>query len=253
MQSLRGVSLPDAEVMALLRDDFVVGWRNIQADTHVGLSQGYARNQTAVGTTNGAGGRNVQLIVMAADETVLHVLPGFWHPEDLARELRFARALHRLWLDDGRSLDEKRRLYAAMHRAHVRGFTAETIARSDWQDFDRATELARAQQQARDTTVVPGDGASTPAAAGVSLKPLCVLVHDRMLARPFRQLAEFDMESFVDYGRPYYDNNGGIDHGHAFPAAERANRKRELEQAKADAAAAKAAKAMAATPALARR
>src|SRR5262245_17948687 len=126
--------------MGLLRDEFVVGWRNIQTDEHVGMSQGYCRDQTAVGTTNGAGGRNVQLIVMAADETVLHVLPGFWHPEDLARELRFARTLHRLWLDDQRTLADKQRLYAAMHRAHVRGFSADTIARSDWQDFDRTVE-----------------------------------------------------------------------------------------------------------------
>ena len=41
------------------------------------------------------------------------------------------------------------------------------------------------------------------------------------------------MESFVDYGRAYYDNNAGFDKGRTFARAERMNRKREREQEKA--------------------
>lgn len=223
------MSLPDDEVVDLLCDDFVVGWRNIQKDEHVGLSKGYRKSQTAVGTTNGAGGRNVQMIVLAEDETVLHVLPGFWHPGDLARELRFARTLHRLWSDVTRTQYEKERMYVLEHRSHVRGFSVDTLARSGWQSFDRAAEWRR-RSELRDTFMRAADGEIVEDGRGPELKPLCLLVHERMVARPFVRFADFDVESFVDYGRPYYDNNAWVDKGKSFPAAERVNKKRETEQ-----------------------
>jgi hypothetical protein len=241
MQSLRGVSLPDDEVMNLLQHDFVVTWRNIQKDGFVGLSQGYRADQTAIGTTNGAGGRNVQLVILAPDETVLHVLPGFWHPEDLANELRFARALYLLWLDENKTPVQKQAMYLAMHRAHVRAFDKDTIARSDWQGFDRWEEQSRVTTGPRDTAVMGADGKPLTEKHGVMLKPLCVLVHDRMMSRPFQKYAQFDFESFVDYGRPYYDNNVGMDKGKSFPAAQHANEQRERDRAKAAAEEAKAA------------
>src|ERR1043166_5622888 len=188
MQSLRGVSLPDDEVMELLQRDFVVTWRNIQKDGYVGLSHGYRTDQTAIGTTNGAGGRNVQLVILAADETVLHVLPGFWHPEDLANELRFARALHQLWLDENKTPAQKQAMYMVLHRAHVRGFDKDTLARSDWQSFDRWEEMRRAQTGGRDPALTGAEGKPLTDKRGVQLKPLCVLVHDRMAARPFEKL-----------------------------------------------------------------
>jgi hypothetical protein len=240
LQSLRGVTLPDDEVMALLRDEFVVGWRNIHKDEFVGLSHGYKKTQTAIGTTNGAGGRNVQLVVMAHDGTVLHVLPGFWHPEDLAGELRWARTLHRLWLDAGKSRDEKVKMLELMRRRHVRGFSPDMIARSDWQGFDRWFEMERQQKEPRDTVARDADGAPVMRGVAFELKPVCVLVHDRMAARPFQQFDAFDMERFVDYGRPYYDNNEGLDKGKSFPAAVKSNERREREKAATEAAAAKA-------------
>ncbi len=226
MQSLRGVSLPNREVLELLQSSFVVGWTNIQKEMHVGMSHGYRCDQTAVGTTNGAGGRNLQLVVLAADGTVLHVLPGFWHPEDLVTELRFALDVHRLWQDPASTRAQKERMFAALHRQRVRNFSADTIARSAWQDFDENTELARYRMQPRDTVSLDADG--TP-----KVKPLCVVVHERMAARPFAQFTAFDMESFVDYGRPFYDNNAWFDKGREFKAAEQANKKRQKEQAKA--------------------
>ncbi len=227
MQSLRGVSLPNENVMALLRTSFVVGWTNIQKASHVGMSHGYRCNQTAVGTTNGAGGRNVQLVVLAADGTVLHVLPGFWHPDDLVRELRFAQDLYRLWGDSSLDRPAKERYCAAMHRAHVRGFSAATIARSAWQGFDEREELGRYQGHPRDSIVLDESGQP-------HVKPLCQLVHDRMQALPFVALADFDMESFVDYGRAFYDNNAWVDRGREFKAAVQANVARERQLAKAE-------------------
>src|SRR6476659_10094618 len=151
MQSLRGVTLPNPEVMALLQDRFVVGTRNIEREQHVGLSQGYSCNQTAVGTTNGAGGRNVQILVLAADETVVHALPGFWHAEDLCNELRLGLELHQLYCDDDRPLAQKQVMLSVLHRAHLRHHGEREALRGDWQGFDRNHELDRSTREARDT------------------------------------------------------------------------------------------------------
>lgn len=233
MQSLRGVSLPNQQVIDLLHDEFVVGWSNIQKESHVGLSHGYRCDQTAVGTTNGAGGRNVQLVVLDADGTVLHVLPGFWHPDDLVDELRFALDVHRLWHRDDLDRAQKERWFATLHKARVRGLSADTIARSAWQDFDERHELSRYSEKPRDSIALDDQGKP-------HVKPLCTLMHERMAARPFVALEDFDMESFVDYGRPYYDNNSWLDKGREFRAAVRANAAREKAEARRAAELAKA-------------
>ena len=233
------MSLPNDEVLQLLSDNFVLGHKNIHKEEHVGMSHGYTCKQTAVGTTNGAGGRNVQLVVMASDLTVLHVLPGFWHPDDLIRELNFARQLHRLYRDDAMDDEQKQRFAEVLRASHTRGFSDDTIARSDWQGFDRREELNRYRKGPRDTVVL--DSFGRPA-----LKPVCQVVHDRMadsIAEHGFQRYDarkkksddprfFDLATFVDYGRPYYDNNAWIDRGHEFPAAKRANAKRQKAEAK---------------------
>ena len=73
------------------------------------------------------------------------------------------------------------------------------------------------------------------------LKSVVQVVHERLLARPFRKMADFGMEEFVDYGRSFYDNNAGFDKGRDFPRAAKANEKREKEEAKELALAAQAA------------
>lgn len=224
------MTLPNEEVLDLLNDRFVLGVRNIERESHVGLSHGYKPTQTAVGTTNGAGGRNVQLIVMAADETVLHVLPGFWHAEDLLAELRLALEIHALHGNDALPKDRKVAMYRALHRSFVHRLTPESVARSSWQAFDTHAEVERARREARDTMVLDDKGLPLLG----QMKPVNQLVHERMTTRPFRKLAAFDMEAFVDYGRAFYDNNQGLDDGKPFARAEQANRKREREQAKAE-------------------
>lgn len=220
------MTLPDPEVQRVLANEFVLGWQNIEKAEHVGLSHGYRKDQTAVGTTNGAGGRNLQIVLMAPDSTVLHVLPGFWHPEDLVVELEFARALYRLWLDEGRTHAAKVAMFTAMHRAFLHRLSPATIARSDWQSFDAAAELERVGRgEVRDTVVADASGPP-------KMKPVCQLLHERMAQRPFQKLADFDMESYVDYGRAFYDNNEWLDKGRSFPGAAAANLKREREQAR---------------------
>jgi hypothetical protein len=219
------VTLPNEEVMQLLNERFVVGARNIERDAHVGMSHGYRPDQTAVGTTNGAGGRNVQLLVLAHDQTVVHALPGFWHAEDLLAELRLALELHRLHVDDSLPADQKRVMFATLHRAHLRRHGDAAARRGAWQDFDVGHELARAEREPRDTVTTGPNGHRT-------VKTIPQLVHERLLARPFLPLADFGMEEFVDYGRPWYDNNQGLDKGRRFSRAEHANEERERAEQK---------------------
>ena len=222
--------------MDLLRERFVLGQTNIQREKHVGLSLGYACNQTAVGTTNGAGGRNVQILVLDDDLTVLHALPGFWHAEDLHAELRLGLEIAQVHDDERLDPQQKQAMFAALHRSHLARHGVAATERGAWQHFDRDYELARADQGPRDSVLLPVDGPR-------SLKAIPALVHERLLARPFRKLADFDMEGFVDYGRPFYDNNAGLDKGRNFAAAAAANAKRQREQAKTARAAAKDGKA----------
>lgn len=228
------MTLPNEEVMEMLAERFVVGARNIEREGHVGLSHGYACDQTAVGTTNGAGGRNVQIVVMATDETVVHALPGFWHAADLLPELRLALELHRLHVEESLAPAAKLAMFEVLHKSHLRRHGEEATRRGDWQNFDRAYELARADKEVRDTVILDPAGPR-------KLKAIPELVHERLLARPFRKLADFDMDRFVDYGRPYYDNNMGLDDGRNFPRAAQTNQKREREREKAEREAAKVA------------
>ena len=128
------MTLPDDEVLTFLDDNFVLGTKNIQKELHVGLSHGYSPKQSAVGTTNGAGGRNVQFVVMAPDETVLHVLPGFWHKEDLLTELRFALELDKLYRSESITMRRKLEMLPLMHQAHLRRHGLVVAGRRAMQD-----------------------------------------------------------------------------------------------------------------------
>ena len=219
------MTLPNEKVLELLKRDFVVGWNNIEREEFCGTSSGYSRRQSAIGTTNGAGAHNVQMFVLSADGVVLHALPGFWHPDDLTAELRFAQVIDRLWRDQTRSRQEKECLFEKLHDLELRKQSEITTARSDWQSFDASAELRRvAKNEVRDTVVHKATGK-------VAMKPLNVLVHERMAARPFVPFAEFDTASFVDYGLRHYDNNRRVDStGRRFVKQERLMMKRNRER-----------------------
>lgn len=196
-----------------LQSQWIVGWKNIITESYVGDSHGYTCEETSVGTTNGAGGRNVQLFMIAPDGVVIHALAGFWHPEDLLRELRFARQkLLPLWQDPTLPRDVKDRTYANLHALEVAGHSRATRMRSSWQGFDAKNELARFEEQgSRDTVALDAEGQPIEKGNGYQLKTLDVLVHERMAARPFVPFADFDVMAFADYGRRYYDNNKKVD------------------------------------------
>lgn len=229
------MSLPREPVFSLLESDFVVGWHNIIEKEYVGESFGYTCEQTSVGTSNGAGPHNVQMFVLAEDLTVLHALPGFWHPEDLAQELRFAKVLHRLWNDKSRSRQQKDELFQKLQLAEFKLHSAETTARSGWQGFDAANERRRITSgQKRDTVLTASlnakDGKKRRKA---KMKPINQLVHERMAQRPFVPFGEFDTAEFADYGRVFYDNNKRVDgKGRVFQTPRRAAKIKVKEERK---------------------
>ena len=205
------MSLPDDAVYPILEKDFVLGWKNIRREDYVGASFGYSKKHACVGTTNGAGAHNVQIFVLSPDLVVLHALPGFWHPEDLARELRFAKALLRLWEDDTRTDAQKQAMYRRLQLTELRYQPAAMYARSDWQEFDKTREGAALASKDRDTFRHTEDGKVKRTARGEPiLKALNVLTHERMAQRPFLRFEEFDFARFIDYGRKFYDNNLGV-------------------------------------------
>jgi len=225
----------------MLQSDFEVGWYDIRRQDYVGYSSGYSyKSHCAVGTTNGAGAHNVQIFVLSPDKVVLHALPGFWAPEDLARELRFAKVLYRLWQDDDRTLAEKRDMCRRLQTLEPRNHPVEMYARSAWQGFDAAAEGSKRGQRdtilSVQTPALSGNLAGAlrrlsmraGARAGKVMKPLNLLVHERMAARPFVPFDDFDIEEFVDYGRLSYDLNARHGKGVRFSGQAALKKKRRI-------------------------
>ncbi|MEM7199103.1 MAG: hypothetical protein AAF628_02490 [Planctomycetota bacterium] len=232
------MSLPDERVLGLLREHYVVGWSNIYKAPYVGYSAGYSPKQSAVDTTNGAGAHNLQLLVLGPDRTVVHALAGYWAPEDLAHELEFARVLWRLWRDDQRSVEEKRRWARLLQLQESRRERWRRGGRNEWQGFDAVAERARLASEERDTFA-----AATPR-RGRRLKSPAVVQHERLAARPFVRLADFDLRGFVDYGRHHYDLNARVDEaGRHLPGQDRIRARRAVLEQRAARAAKKRTKA----------
>lgn len=231
--------------MTLLKSDFVVGWSNIKKTDYVGYSKGYSKKHCAVGTTNGSGSHNVQIFVLAPDQTVIHALPGFWSPSDLARELRFAKTLLRLWNDESRDLAQKKDMYRRLQLAEVRYQPAETFALSAWQGFDSRREHQELAKTGERDTIMAVDQLSTEVYAGVEqqtqMKPINMVAHERMAARPFVPFAEFDVAEFIDYGLLHYDLNARHNKGKPFPQGA-LKRKRAIAEKKAQQQAAREAR-----------
>lgn len=236
------MSLPQEPVFGELKKNWVVAWKNIIKEKYVGESNGYTAADSSIGTTNGAGPTNVQVLMLSPDGIVLHALPGFWHPEDLAREMAFAHELWALWKSD-LTRDAKDAKFAEMQIAAWKTHPTATTMRSRWQGFDAANERDRlacgierdtvqgaaiqqpltvaqmaereakmrrmkAVKQAKKEAKAAGKSTKGPK---VRMKPLNQLVHERMSVRPFLPLESFDVAEFANYGRTYYDNNKKVD------------------------------------------
>jgi hypothetical protein len=199
------VSLSSDGVVSTLSSEFVCGWRNIADQAYCGMSGGHSEADPAVYTTNGAGPHNIQLFVLASDGTVLHCLPGYWNPEDLAAELAFAQEINRVWTDRSLARAEKDRRFRQMHLGHVAAHSQEMVNRSVLQGFDKKFEDRRA---ATSDAILSSTGLKPrlrPTRQNDKFKTTDQIMHERVAEQPFVSYASFDVAGFSDYGRPRYD------------------------------------------------
>lgn len=202
---MRAVSLSNDSVLNALKSNFVCGYKNITGESYAGRSGHHDPNAPAVLTTNGAGPHNVQMFFLSKDGVVLQCLPGFWAPPDFLYEMRFALGMNRLWLDETKPLDTKKRLFTRYQLQDIPRHPADMVARSHLQSFDAQAEAKKTKQQS-DFIYRPGDyHAATQTKAMHNLKTTDQVVHERMAKRPFVTYEEFDVAAFSDYGKERYD------------------------------------------------
>ncbi|MFY9234560.1 MAG: hypothetical protein WAO58_08885 [Fimbriimonadaceae bacterium] len=194
------MSLSQDPAFSLLKNDFVVGTRDITGEPWSGFSGTHSLEAGAVVTTNGAGPHNIQMFVMAPDKTVLTVLPGYWNPEDLAFELKVANELYAVWKDPKLTRAQKDAKFAAAHLGHITDHPQAMVRRSQMQGFDQKFEAK--QRLASSDTILSTTGGKM---GGPVFKTTDVIFHERLARQPFAKYEEFDVVSFSDYGRAKYD------------------------------------------------
>jgi hypothetical protein len=203
----------------MIRNQFVCGYKNIYKEPYAGNSGVHPMNSSAVLTTNGAGPHNVQIFVLSEDGTVLHCMPGYWNPEDLASELALAQKLNSVWLDHSISKDQKATIFKKMQlehlalhteeeksRSHLQGFDAHYIAQhaAELPDLIEKPELLIDYKVASAGTGKAAEGMHVPEAA---FKTTDTIMHERMSKTGFVAYNNFNVAAFTNYGTTYYDKN----------------------------------------------
>jgi hypothetical protein len=203
----------------MIRNQFVCGYKNIYKEPYAGNSGVHPMNSSAVLTTNGAGPHNVQIFVLSEDGTVLHCMPGYWNPNDLASELALAQKLNSVWLDHSISKDQKATIFKKMQLEHIALHTEEEKSRSHLQGFDAnyiaqhaaqlpdlidKPELLKDYKVASAGTGKAAEGMHVPEAA---FKTTDMIMHERMSKTAFVAYNNFDVAAFTNYGTTYYDKN----------------------------------------------
>jgi hypothetical protein len=205
------VSLSQDPAFSLLKKYFVCGYKDITNEPYSGVSGRHEVGGNAIDTTNGAGPHNLQLFFLSSDGTVLSVLPGYWHAEDIYPEMQLAYELNKVWLSKKLSSAQKNQMFTNMHLAHIQQHSPEMVRRSRMQGFDMQYEAKHrlassdtiADRQLAYEAMEEGRRMAPPQA----FKTTDVIMHERMAARPFQPYGQFDVASFADYGKPKYDKN----------------------------------------------
>ena len=191
------MSLSQGPIRTRLKEKFICGWRNINGvEKFAGKSHSHPVCSTAVHTTNGAGGRNVQMIIISPDRDVLHVLPGYWNPDALRHELDFTLELAEIAAGEG-TVGEKNDAFLLAHMNHAAQHNDMMAKDSKLQAFDKQKESVTAGSDFR------GQGGRRTVTRTVDQ-----VMHERMARRPFLKIDEFDLSSVVDYGTQFYDKHG---------------------------------------------
>lgn len=200
------MSLSSEPVFSLLKNSYIVGYKNIDNARYAGASGKHRPDEPAVDTTNGAGPHNIQLFVLNADGTVLSCLPGYWHAQDLAKELELAQKLNKIWEDPSLSREQKDKLWKEMQLAHLQEHDHGLHNRSRMQGFDVQYEAKNRPGSDffyNSRAINPATGATPDR----NVKTVDIVMHERLATRPFEQYKAFDVASFFDYGKPIYDKH----------------------------------------------
>ena len=184
--------------------------RDISHEPYCGISGRHEVDGKAINTTNGAGPHNIQMFILAPDGTVLTCLQGFWNAQDLVEEMGLANQLNNVWQNPEISRAEKNRIFTQMHLQHIAQHSQQERKRSHLQSFDAKYEAKNRLQTSDcivDTKVAAQanvKGAKIPYEA---FKTTDVIMHERMAMRPFENYNQFDVATYVDYGRNKYDKH----------------------------------------------
>ena len=160
-------------------------------------------NGNAVDTSNGAGPHNIQMFILSADGTVLTCLPGYWHSEDLASELDFAKRLNLIWTNPDLTKEEKDATFRQMQLGHIAEHSKAMKNRSHLQGFDAQFEVEK--RYATTDTIANRNLINGHNPLPGAMKTTDVIMHERMASRPFEKYEDFDVAAFADYGKQKYD------------------------------------------------
>ena len=190
------MTLSEPKVIEVLKEHFVCGWRNIQGqESYAGKSHDHPVASTALQTSNGSGGRNVQMLFISPSGAVLHCLPGYWDPDGMMHEIQFILELAKLEASD-LPLLEKRDQFQLSHLNHAAHHSEQMVADSYLQGFDKRRE--EKQQGSAFRRKTDGD----------VIRTVDQVMHERMARRPMISIEEFDIGKVVDYGTRFYDKGG---------------------------------------------
>jgi hypothetical protein len=91
---LRENTLRQAEVIGELHPHFTVAWDNLLPELYpdTGTPKAYSPEHAAR-VPEGAGGGNIRIYFCTPDGQIVHQVIGYWKPESLLEEIRFARRL----------------------------------------------------------------------------------------------------------------------------------------------------------------
>jgi hypothetical protein len=200
------VSLSKEPAYSQLKNHYVCGYKNIMGEPYAGNSGTHTTRGNAVDTTNGAGGHNIQLFVMTADGVVLHCLPGYWNPHDLAAELQLGLKINDVYNNSTASHSDKVAQFSRLQLEHVRAHTSEMTGRSRLQSFDMRHEARNPRSDfVKDRSYIQGDHWGPD--AYLAFRTTDEVMHQRMAQRPFKPYGNFDVAKFCDYGTTTYDKH----------------------------------------------
>lgn len=136
-------------------------------------------------------------------------MAGYWNSSDLVAELELAERLDRVWSDRSILPDQKLRLFKKMQMDHIYHHSADMVARSRLQSFDKRFEAekgAKSSDVIANASLIDTRDSYAPL-SDEAFKTTDRIMHERNAARPFVNYDSFDVAKFADYGTMFYDKH----------------------------------------------